>query len=429
MRNTVFALGLGTALSALSFGALAQDQVKLVYWSLWNEPEPGASVVKSLIADYESAHPGVTIEAVWNGRQNQTTVRNALASGTPIDIMDADMDGLKGGLAGAGELLPWTDELAGASPDGAGTFADLFYPTLIDMAANDGVSYQIPYMLYAYNILYNAKLFRDAGVTSAPEDWDDFVAALEKVKATGVNAIAIESDIAFYNVKWFNYLLERIAGPDFLLKAVEDKTGETWRDPAVRKALDMELDLWTRGLVPEESRGYQWPAAQQTVAFGETAAELVGSWLPVELADTVEDGFEWGAMRFPAVKGGLGDINHVEVNAFSFGVLKGTKHEAEARDFIKFVVSAPSQQRFADEAKIGVANKSVAWAPEVAAARQSLDEASLILPENHGIKALYPDYSTNVYEALHNQAFLGLITPEDYIEQMVSRTKEFWANR
>lgn len=430
MQKTLLALGLGTALSALSLGAMAQDRVNLVYWSLWNEPEPGANVMKSLIADFEAAHPGLTIAPVWNGRQNQTTVRNALAGGTQIDIMDSDMEGLKGGLASAGALLPWDAELAAPAPGGeAGTFGDLFYPHLLDMASNDGALYQIPYMLYAYNIFYSQGALEKAGVSALPEDWDGFVAALEQVKASGLNGIAVESDIAFYNIKWFNYLIERVAGPDFLMRATEDKTGETWRDPAVLKAVELELDLWARGLIPAESRGYQWPAGQQTIAFDETAVELVGSWLPVELADTVEDDFKWGAIRFPSVEGGLGDVNHVEINAHSMAILASSTHEAEAREFIKFIASTPSQQRYATDAKIGVANRNVEWAPEVAAARKSLDEATLILSENHGIKAKYPDYSTNVYEALHNQVFLGSITPAEFVDQMVARTKEFWANR
>ena len=52
------------------------------------------------------------------------------------------------------------------------------------------------------------------------------MAACEKIKATGVAPIVTESNISEYDNYWFMYLIERQKGPDFLLKAIEDKTGE-----------------------------------------------------------------------------------------------------------------------------------------------------------------------------------------------------------
>ena len=194
---------LGIATSILASAAFAATEIS--YWSFWNEPEPQAKVLKELIAEYEAANPDVKFKVAWNGRQNQTTVRNALAGGAKIDLMDADMDGLNGGLAGQGAAIALDGLLASASPDGEGAFADIFYPSLLRNAEIDGSVRQIPYAFYTYQIFYNKELLANAGVTGIPATWKDFVAAMRAVKESGVNAIAVESDIAFYNINWFNY--------------------------------------------------------------------------------------------------------------------------------------------------------------------------------------------------------------------------------
>ncbi|RVT83419.1 carbohydrate ABC transporter substrate-binding protein [Rhodobacteraceae bacterium CCMM004] len=418
-----------TALVSLGAATAAIAETELVYWSFWNEGEPQANVIQSWMDDYSALNPDVSFKVFWNGRQNQTTVRNALAGGTQIDIMDADMDALSGGLAAEGLSVGWQSVLEGPSFDGGHSFAEDFHPGLLAQAEVDGWTGQIPYAFYTVQIFYNKAHFAEAGMETPPETWEGFVDVLRNVRDNGYNPLAVESDITFYNVHWFNYLIARIAGPDFLMRAAEDKTGETWRDPAVRQALDLERALWDEGLIPDESRGYQWPAAQTTLAYEESSAALVGSWLPIELADLVDDDFEWGAMKFPMVEGGRGNIDDVTAIGVSFVVLDGTEHRDAAQDFVRFTISEEQQKKMAEESRIGVANPRVSWVPELAASEQAIADANLILAENLGIKVAYPDYSSNIFEATHNRFFLGDMTADEFIEEMVTRTRQYWENK
>ena len=422
LKKLSLLLGLSILVSTTAWA-----ETKITYWSFWNEPEPQAKVLQALIDEYEVANPDVEFQVAWNGRKNQTMVRNALAAGSQVDLMDADMDGLNGGLAGNDAAVALDGLLA--SKDGDGVFSDIFYPSLLVNANVNGATSQIPYAFYTYQIFYNKDLLEDAGVSAVPVTWAEFMAAMTLVKDSGVNAIAVESDIAFYNINWYNYLLARIAGPDFLLRAVEDKTGQTWSDPAVRQALELEMALWDEGLIPPESKGYQWPAAQETLAYGETATELVGSWLPIELANQVEEGFRWGAMNFPMVEGGKGNINDTIIYAVSFAIPKGSENTDVASDFIKFALNKASQTKMADDALIGVANKSVGWADVIADSRRAVSNATSLLSENLGLKVKYADYSNNIYEATHNNVFLGQITIDEFVSQMVDKTANYWKTR
>jgi len=416
---------LALALLALAGPASAGE---ITYWSLWNDQEPSAKEVTALAKKYMDAHPDTKINITFNGRQNQVKVRTALAGGTSIDLVDGELDNLAGGLVAAGQVVPFDDLLASPGPDGQAKFSDLFLPAALDVAKHDGVVYQIPYDYNPYAFYYNKQMWADAGVTAPPATWDDLLADLEKIKAAGHNGLAVESDAGVYNIKYLTYMLERTLGPDFLMKAVEDKTGETWKDPAVLAAMQKMRVLWDKGYVPPESKGYQWPAAQQTIGLGDTSAELVGSWLPIELADTAGPDFQWGTFPFPTVDG-KGDPKHVEVLQIAFVVLKSSKNQAEAEDFIKFMLSNASQQEYSANALRPAVNKSVDWPKQLADAHAIATGATLVLSEDDGVKAKYPDYVANILEPTNQKAFLGDLTPEQFVDQMVSLTKNYWASK
>ena len=82
------------------------EPVTLVFWSMWNEPEAQALVIQKWIDEFEAQNPNIKIEAVWNGRENQTKARTALAGGTVIDLVDQDADQIAGGMMSEGIGYP-----------------------------------------------------------------------------------------------------------------------------------------------------------------------------------------------------------------------------------------------------------------------------------------------------------------------------------
>ena len=418
-------VALGLAAAVLAGPATAGE---IAYWSMWNDQEPSAKEITALAQKYMEAHPDTKITITFNGRQNQVKVRTALSGGTKIDLIDGELDNLAGGIVAAGGTEPLDALLAGPGPDGEAKFSDLFLPSALEVAKQNGATYQIPYDYNPYAFYYNKQMWEDAGVTEAPKTWDDRLAALEKVKAAGHNGLAVESDAGVYNIKYLTYMLERTLGPDFLISAVEDKTGETWKNPAVLDAMKKLRVLWDQGYIPAESKGYQWPAAQQTIALGETSGELVGSWLPIELAEMAGPDFKWGTFPFPTVDG-KGDPGHVEVLLVSLAVLKDSPVKDEAQDFIKFLLSKDSQQTYASNALRPAVNKSVQWPAQLAEAHALATSATLVMSEDNGVKAKYPDYVTNILEPVNNKAFLGDLTPEQFVDELVGQTKNYWASK
>lgn len=406
----------------------AQEDVEIVFWSMWNETEGQALVIQDWIAEFETENPNITITAVWNGRQNQTLVRTALAGGTQIDLVDQDADQIAGGLMLEGLGLPLNDYLDTPALDEDVPLRDVFLPGTLDLFALDGETYLFPYIYNTVQFWYDQRIFEDIGL-EIPVTWDEFLAVNDALKDAGYAPIAAEGNEPGYSIFYLANMVARLKGPGFLLETVEDQTGEMWRDPAHLEASQLLLTLWDRGDIPSETVGYVWPQGQNTLAFGDAGMSLVGSWLPIELANMTDPDFQWGGFNFPAIEGGEGSVNDTQALLLSFMIMNETEHPDEVFEFLRFIMTAENQQQMADESLVGVTRIGVPWAQSIADAELAALNAENIYPDSDGITANYPEYLATVLNVNYVALWQGSLTPEEFVEAMASDSAEFWASR
>jgi len=414
-------------LSACGGAAGGGQKVNLVYWSMWNKTEPSAIALTDIIGKFQAANPNITITAVWNGRENQTKVRTALGSKTVIDFVDQDASQIAGGLMQEGLLLPLDDMLKTNALDEAVPFSQVFLPGMLDMYVKDGVHYLMPYDDSPVMFWYNKDIFTKAGIAAPPVTWDEFLVDLQKIKDAGFVPLAVESDGGDYNQFYIQYIVARIKGKGFLLSAIEDKTGEKWKDPVFTQAFTMVKELWDKGYIPKESLGYIWPAAQQTLATGKAAMELCGGWLPNELGPMAGPDFKWGGFGFPEVAGGVGKQTDLQQWPLAFGVLKSTTHPKEAEAFLKFVMTKESQTRLT-QALQGVVRKGVDWPAAMADGATASANATVVLDHADGGTALHAEFAKNLFQATVVKVFLGQEAISDFPAQMSADAKNYWAS-
>lgn len=415
MKLTAMAVASGL-LGSVGVGQSAE----LTFWSMWNEPEPQAAALRAIMDAYTKANPDTTFKAVWNGRGNQTKLRAALQAGTPVDFMDQDGDQLAGGLQKQGQLRQ-IDDLAGAD------FKDVFLPGAYDIYAKDAQHFQVPYIYNTVNFWYNKELMEEAGA-KVPETWTELLEVCDAVKKIGKHAIVVEGTDTAYTMLHFSHLLERQLGPNALITIFEDKTGESWSDPAVLDSAKKAISLWDN-CIAGDARGFQYPAGQQTIALGDSMSELVGSWLPTELADSAGLDFPWGAFNFPAVEGGKGKRTDLQVALLSMGVLKDAPHPEETVSFLKFLMSEEAQKILVEQGNVGVTRKGVAWPPILKEAYDAAESATVLTNIYGGLSIDYADFYTTVFSPEQNKMFLGQKSPEDFIKTMADATKAYWESK
>ncbi|WP_299506961.1 extracellular solute-binding protein [Cypionkella sp.] len=383
---------------------------------MWNEPEPQAVALRAIMDAYTAAHPETTFSAVWNGRANQTKLRSALQAGTKVDLMDQDGDQLIGGLQKQGLALQ-LDGLVKAD------FGASLLPGVFDIYASEGKHYQVPYVYNSVNFWYNKEILEEAGAQE-PATFDELLAMCDAVRKLDKYALVVDNDDT-YALYYFSYLLERKLGVNALVTTFEDKTGESWLKPEVLKAAQMAQSLWGR-CIPDDARGFQYPAGQQTVALGDSMGNLNGSWLPAELSSSAGEDFPWGAFNFPSVEGGKGKQTDLQVALLSMIALESSEHKEEAVDFLEFLVSEEAQKIIVEQGSVGSTRAGVAWPAILEEAYQAATNATAISNIYGGVGINYPDFYTTILAPEQNKMFMGQTEAKAFVEAMAADTKKYW---
>ena len=301
--------------------------------------EPGKTLIAEIIAEYEAAHPGVTIEAtVLENEALKAKIATEMQAGNPPDLFQSWGGGVLAQQQEAGMVRSIDDEIA--------DWKDTMNAAAMSIYQVDGVQYGIPYNFGLVGFWYNQDLFEQAGVSAPPATWSEFLDAVGKLKAAGITPIAVGAGDKWPAMFWWAYLSLRAGGQPALDEAIAtgDWTGDAFvtAGTELKKLIDMEP-------FQESFLAATYPQQAATVGNGKAAMELMGQWAPGVEKDNSESkegiGDALGWFGFPGLEGGAGAATDVFGGADGFAV--GRDAPPEAVDFLKFFVSLEIANRFA----------------------------------------------------------------------------------
>ena len=334
------------AFSALLVGAaatnvLAVDTIKWMH--LENNPD-NLKVWQDIAAAYEKTHPDVKIEF-------QFLENEAFKAKLPTLLQSNDAPSMFY-TWGGGVLLEQSktgairDITAAMDADG-GAWRNTIAPAAVDGLSIDGKVWAAPYQSGVVSFFYNKDLFKKAGVDGdSIKTWDDFIAAVNKLKAAGVTPIAVGGGDKWPVHFYWSYLAMRIAGKDGFADAKAGKNGGFAGDAFVKASQDLadlgKLDPFQKGYA-----GATWPDEQAAFADGRAAIMLAFQDTAISQVHAATDGKglaadNIGRFPFPLVTGGKGVITD------DFGGLNGwvvTKNAPpETEDFLKFLTNVDNER-------------------------------------------------------------------------------------
>ncbi len=298
----------------------------LVYWSMWDAAEPQAQAIKQSI-DAFTAETGIAVDVQFKGRTGiREGLQPALDAGTNIDLFDEDIDRVN---TTWGSYLLDLEELAAANDYEATANAGLIAAC---REVGGGTLKSIPYQPNVFAYFYNADIFEEAGVTSVPTTWDEFLDTCQKIKDAGYTPIT--NDNAYIS-SLFGYHMSRLVGEPATEEIV--KNGD-WDNEAVLKTAQAYEELASKGYFSETIESNQWPAGQNTeLAMGTAAMYLNGSWLPNEVKDIAGEDFNWGCFSYPAVEGGVDGADASNYGAQVFAINAKSEKAEQAFQLITYL--------------------------------------------------------------------------------------------
>ena len=398
----------------------SEGGVTINWWSMFHENEAQAEVYQRAIARYEAA-TGNTVNVTWMGRDVRLTLRTAIDSGEPIDIIENSPDWLYPTF-GTEALLPLDDYLDMVFPTTGGqTFGETIISSYLDFArtyADSGRVYFIPQQPAVAAMFYNRAIFREAGITSQPTTWAEFLDVAQRLSDAGYDVATIDNA---YRFSLFGAYLAMLGGQEFAYAVDADESGEMWGDPAVLQIAQAFEEMASRGFLSSTAPANIWPAGQQEFAIGLTAIYLInGSWFPSEVAETAGPDFEWGAMGFPALPGSADPNTTIQFISQGFAISANSEHPDEAAELIAFLLDVETQQDMVDTASAIPATYGVNWPSELAGIQAMLNNMT-------GSHTIWGGMSTpDVTAALSTNLgllFAGNINADEFVANMIADTR------
>jgi len=171
-------------------------------------------------------------------------------------------------------------------------------PASTKHATRGGHTYMATTYLELPGLTYKKSTFDKLGIQQPPQKWDDFLAMLQELKGTGVDAITV-------GTRGFSFLmlLHNLLWSGIDAKSIENVifgTGK-WTDAAPVAAADAIVELWDKGFIDKDALSIQLSDAAERFLAGKATLNVTGSWFYATMKKSLSD--DWDMFTPPGPGG------------------------------------------------------------------------------------------------------------------------------
>ncbi len=245
----------------------AGTRAEVIHW--WTSG--GESAAVKVFSDAYTATGGVWVDtAVALGEQARSVAINRIVGGNPPTMAQFNtskqfLDVVEQGM------LNNVDEVA--IRDGW----DKFLPeTVLNVVKVKGHYYAAPVDIHMPTwFWYSKAAFKKAGITAEPKSMDELFAALDKLKAAGLIALAHGGQPWQENTV-FTAVLANVGGTELYLKVMRDRDPKAIAGEDFKKVLLAYKRL--QSYVDKGSPGRNWNDATALLITGKAGVQIMGDW-------------------------------------------------------------------------------------------------------------------------------------------------------
>lgn len=286
----------------------------------------------------------------------------------------------------------------------------------------DGAILAVPYANDYRIAYYNKDHFEQAGITEAPQTWDEVYEDLTKIKEAGIveypYTMPMNADeSATTSMMWMAFSR---SGQVF-------NDDDTLNEEAVMDALTFENQLVQEGFVDPAAISFNGMDCYRKITSGE-ASFMVGPTKFVGISNDPEQCSEIGNIVPILLPGTDGTSPQTMALPEAVGITSFSENKEAAQEFIKWYSSADIQKRmYAVNSSIPTRNSVLAEMVEDGTfenAGAMLEEADLIKSVfPNGVPSYYSEMSNTMYNNI-NQMVLGEQTPQEAFDAMNTKVNE-----
>jgi glucose/mannose transport system substrate-binding protein len=318
---------LAAALPLLLNSAYAENkEVEVLHWWTSGGEAKALNVLKEDLESQGISWKDMPV-AGGGGSDAMTVLRSRVQAGNPatavqmlgFDIQDWAAEGALANLNDLAKAENWDAVIPAA---------------LQSFSKYEGNWVAAPVNVHSTNWVWASKKVMDeVGITEVPKNWDEFVTALDKVKAAGKTALA-HGGQPWQDATIFDGVVLTTGGPEFYQKAMIDLDKEALTSDTMKTAFDRMRQL--RGYVDDNFSGRDWNLASAMVIKEEAAFQIMGDWAKGEfIAAEKVPGEDFLCFRVPGTEG------MVTFNSDQFAMFKVGEDSAAAQAAMAKSVESP----------------------------------------------------------------------------------------
>ena len=295
-----------------------------------SNPAPRATM-EDMIARFGEMHPDLNIETTIIDREAyKTQIRNFLTANSP-DVAT---------WYAATRMTPYVS--AGLFEDVSDLWAEEDIATNLASTKGamtiDGKQWGVPYTYYQWGVYYREDIFNELGLEE-PTTWEQENANCQAILDSGRKCYTIGSKFLWTAGGWFDYLNMRTNGFDFHMELARGEV--PWTDDRVRATFANWRELIDMGAFIDDHQSYSWQEALPFMVRGEAAAYLMGNFSVPHFREAGLTDDQLDFYQFPAITEGLELAENAPTDTFH--IPANAENKANARAFLRFVVSADNQ--------------------------------------------------------------------------------------
>lgn len=292
-------------------GCAPKDARTTIQFASWGSKSE-VDILKPILNDFEKENPAVKVDFMHIPQNYFQKIHLLFASNTAPDVVF--MNNL---------YLPVYAEFLEEMPP-----QNVYYSQALEALSYEGKLYAIPRDVSNLVIFYNKDMFDKKGISYPSSDWtfDDFLKTAQKLTDDNTFGVSFEEDPLFY----LPYLMSEGGGilPDEINK------------PESQKALKFYADLRNKYHVAPKKVESASATMAQMFLQERLGMYISGRWMVPKLSE--EAPFDWDIVQFP--RGSKGSV--VQLDASGWAIAKSSKHKKEALQFINYLASKESSEKF-----------------------------------------------------------------------------------
>ena len=161
----------------------------------------------------------------------------------------------------------------------------------------------------AQGIVYNKKVFEEAGITELPKTPDEFIADLQLIKDnTDATPLYTNYAAGWTMGAWDAYISGSATGDSTYMNQKLLHTAAPFTDPGdgthAYNVYKILYDAVANGLTEEDYTTTDWEGCKGQINNGEIGCMVLGSWAYSQMRDAGDNGDDIGYMPFPITVGG-----------------------------------------------------------------------------------------------------------------------------